>query len=284
MHKSTNKTELWQLLPVKGIANARDLGGYRVGNGKYVRKGMLLRCAHLGEATDTDIEYLESLSISCVADFRTDREKIGVVDKIIPGARYVDLPMDASGAEAAKATDKEKHIFAERKRFDMRGLIMMAAFNKSAQQVARNLYPTIFYDPGCRSQMAAFLRLVIEADGKPLLFHCTQGKDRTGIASALLLAALGADRETILNDFDITNQIYADDIRMFTERVKEAGGQQPEIDVVNSFIGANKDNLIKALDMVDAEFGSLIGYLKGPMGLSDDDINLLKDRYLTEQD
>lgn len=277
---SKAKQEVWQLLPVKNIDNARDLGGYRVKDGRIVRKGLLLRCAHLASATSADIKYLESLSIAVVADFRTEREKIDAADKVIPGARYVDLPMDASGTEAARATDKEKHIFAQRKRFDMRDIIMKASFDPKAQIIAANLYPTIINDPECVSRMAAFLRLVIESDGKPILFHCTQGKDRTGIASVLLLAALGADRDTILADFDMTNQIYADDIKLFTQRVLEAGGHEPEVQVVLSFIGANKANLIKTLDDIDARFGSLTNYLKGPMRLTDQDIEILRQHYL----
>lgn len=280
MWRWKKKVEVWQLLPVRGIVNARDLGGYEVGEGLRVRKGMLIRCAHLAEATNADLEFLEGLKVAKIVDFRTEHEKQGVEDKMIAGAEYVALPLDASGSEAAKASDEERSIFTRRKRFDMKKVIMMAAFNDHAKKIAHNMYPTILTYPTCVRQMAAFLRLVVDAGDVPILFHCTQGKDRTGIASALLLAALGADKDTIVDDFDVTNQIYAHDVRKFTRRVRLFGGRDEEVAVVKSFIGANKENFIKALDSVEQQYGSLKAYLLGPMGLSEDDLNVLKERYL----
>ena len=280
MWRWKKKVEVWQLLPVRGIVNARDLGGYAIGSDKHVRKGMLIRSAHLAEATNADLAFLEGLNIAKIIDFRTEHEKQGVEDKVITGSEYVALPLDASGSEAAKASDEERSVFARRKRFDMKKVIMMAAFNEHAKKIAHNLYPTILTYPPCVRQMAAFLRLVVDAGDVSILFHCTQGKDRTGIASALLLAALGADRETIVDDFDVTNQIYANDVRKFTRRVRLFGGRDEEVAVVKSFIGANKENFIKALDAVEQQYGSLKAYLLGPMNLTEDDLNVLKERYL----
>ena len=128
--------------------------------------------------------------------------------------------------------------------------------------------------------MAAFLRLVVERGDKPILFHCTQGKDRTGVASALLLAALGADREIIVEDFDVTNMVYAKDVTRYSRIVKFLGGKEEEIGVVKAFMGCNTENFVKALDTIEEKYGSLEGYLKGPMGLTDEDLALLRARYL----
>ena len=274
------KVEVWQLLPVKGIVNARDMGGYSIGADMHVRKGMLLRSAHLAGATSADLAFLEGLGLAKVIDFRTEHEKQGVEDKVIRGAEYIELPLDASGSEAAKASDEERNVFTRHKRFDMKKVIMRAAFNDHAKKIAQNLYPTILTYPACMRQMAAFLRLVVDAGDVPILFHCTQGKDRTGIASALLLAALGADKETIVADFDVTNQIYARDVRKFTRRVRMVGGRADEVAVVKSFIGANTENFIRTLDAIEQEYGSLKAYLLGPMNLTESDLPLLRNRYL----
>ena len=139
---------------------------------------------------------------------------------------------------------------------------------------------TLLFDPDCQQQFARFFRLVLETDHGAVLFHCTQGKDRTGIASALLLAALGADRETIVADFDATNRVYEKDVRKYSRRVKFWGGKEEEVGVVKAFLGCNTENFIKALDRIDQEFGSLQAYLKGPIGLTDADIQTLRERYL----
>ena len=271
-----------QFLPVKGIVNARDLGGYTMLDGRIVDSGRLLRAAHLADATDEDIRNLERLPVTAVIDFRKEQEKVGKVDREVPGARYVSLPVDPSGNAMATATEEEKKKFSGQKKFDVRKVIVFAAFNKKAQAVAREMYPTLLFDPDCQQQFARFFRLVLETENGAVLFHCTQGKDRTGIASALLLAALGADRETIVADFDATNRVYEKDVRKYSRRVKFWGGKEEEVGVVKAFLGCNTENFIKALDRIDQEFGSLQAYLKGPIGLTDADIQTLRERYLAQ--
>ena len=271
-----------QFLPVKGIVNARDLGGYTMLDGRIVQSGRLLRAAHLADATDEDIRNLERLPVTAIIDFRKEQEKVGKVDREVPGARYTSLPVDPSGNAMATATEEEKKKFSGQKKFDVKKVIVFAAFNKKAQAVAQEMYPTLLFDPDCQQQFARFFRLVLETENGAVLFHCTQGKDRTGIASALLLAALGADRETIVADFDATNRVYEKDVRKYSRRVKFWGGKEEEVGVVKAFLGCNTENFIKALDRIDQEFGSLQAYLKGPIGLTDADIQTLRERYLAQ--
>lgn len=270
-----------QFLPVKGIVNARDLGGYTVQDGRTVKSGMLIRAAHLADAKASDIAYLESLPISAVIDFRKELEMPGKEDKELPGARYVSLPIDASGNAMEKATEQEKKKFVSRNKFDIKKVIVPVAFNKKAQAMAREMYPTLLFTPECQEQFARFFRLVLETENGAVLYHCTQGKDRTGVASALLLAALGANRETIVADFDATNRVYEKEVRKYSRRVKFWGGKEEEIAVVKAFMGCNTENFVKALDRIDQQYGSLMAYLKGPIGLSDADIETLRARYLT---
>lgn len=262
------------------IVNLRDLGGYEVEGGKRVKTGMLIRSANLADATDADIAYLESLPVTLVVDFRTEVDLKGKADMDVPGARYVNIPVDASGNAAADASEEEIKKVTGRKKFEVKKVIMFAAFNERAKAIAREMYPTLLFNPECQRQFARFLRLVVETENGTVLYHCTQGKDRTGIASALLLTALGASRETIVADFDATNKVYEKDVKKYSRRVRFMGGKEEEIAVVKSFLGANTENFIKALDTVDRQYGSMESYLKGPMGLTDDDLQILKNRYL----
>ena len=262
------------------IVNLRDLGGYEVEGGKRVKTGMLIRSAHLADATDADIAYLESLPVTLVVDFRTEVDLKGKADRDVPGARYVNIPVDTSGNAAADASEEEIKKVTGRKKFEVKKVIMFAAFNERAKAIAREMYPTLLFNPECQRQFARFLRLVVETENGTVLYHCTQGKDRTGIASALLLTALGASRETIVADFDATNKVYEKDVKKYSRRVRFMGGKEEEIAVVKSFLGANTENFIKALDTVDRQYGSMESYLKGPMGLTDDDLQILKNRYL----
>ena len=272
-----------QFLPVKRIVNARDLGGCEVDGGKCVKTCLLIRSAHLADATDADVAYLESLPVSLVVDFRTEVDQKGKANKDVPGARYVNLPIDASGNVAANATEEEKKKVTGGKKFEVKKVILFAAFNDRAKAIAREMYPNLLFDPKCQEQFARFLRLVVETENGAVLYHCTQGKDRTGIATALLLAALGASRETIVADFDATNQVYAKDVKKYSRRVRFLGGKEEEIAVVKAFLGCNTENFVKALDAVDRQYGSLDAYLKGPMGMTDEDILTLRQRYLEDK-
>ncbi len=263
-------------VPVDGIVNARDLGGYPAADGKIVRHGLLLRSASLAEAKEKDLSYLSGIPVGTVVDFRMDFELRGKEDKVIPGARYVRLPINSSGMDV---TDEDEKELSRHKSFDVRKFIMIAAFNKRAQTIAREMYPIMVTDEDCQKQFAAFLQMVVHADSA-ILFHCTQGKDRTGLASAYILSALGVDRETIIKDFDATNAIYAKDVKRLSRRVRFFGGKDQEIETVKAFIGANTENFIKVLDFIDSEYGSLLNYIQGPLGLSDNDILRLKERYL----
>ncbi len=274
-HKATLRAQ--QFLPLAGIVNARDLGGYPTADGRIVRHGLLFRSASLADAKDKDLDYLAGIPVGTVVDFRMDFELRGKEDKAIPGARYVRLPVNSSGMDMSDEDAKE---LDRHKSFDVRKFILIAAFNRRAQGIARTMYPTMVTDGRCQEQFAAFLKLAVRADSSAILFHCSQGKDRTGLAAAYLLAALGVDRETIIKDFDATNAVYAREVRRISRRIRFLGGKEDEIETVKAFIGANTGNFIKALDLIDSQYGSMQDYLRGPLGLTDDDIKRLRERYL----
>ena len=276
-----SSTELkQQFIPVKGIINARDLGGYIMQDGRKLRDGAFIRAAHLADATDDDLQYLSSIPTAKVIDFRKDIEMNGKTDRMVRGAEYIRLEIDASGKIVSQATEDEKRLFTGNKQFDVKKFMVMAAFNPMAQRIAQQMCPNLTNDPECRKQFRQFFRLILETTHGAILYHCTQGKDRTGFASALILAALGADRGTIVADFDATNRVYEEDVRQCCQNVRLIGGKETEIATVKSFLGANTDNFIKALESIDREFGSMEAYLKGPIGLTDQDILTLRERYL----
>jgi len=277
---ATNQLPTQKFMPVKGIINARDLGGYVVEGGWRVRDGVFLRTANLADATNSDIHYLANIPVAKIIDFRLEGEKFEKTDPTIQGAEYVSMPIDASGNVAIELTEREKKRLMRRKKFDVKKVIVLVAFNDKAKRVAKAMYPTLIFDPECQKQFALFFRHILETEQGAILYHCTQGKDRTGIASALILAALGANRETIVADFDATNRVYEADVRKYSRRVRFCGGKEEEVAVVKSFLGANTENFVRVLDDIDQQYGSLESYLKGPIGLTDEDIHTLRERYL----
>lgn len=266
-----------QIIPFEGIENGRDLGGIVVQDSLQIRTGLLLRTANLSEATEGDIQYLTTLPLTHIFDFQLDSEKEEHADKDIPGAKHIDLPIDVNTPIKAKLTEpkkKKRHFFSF-----LWSEPVKIAFDEQMQQAIRLAYPTAVDDSLCQRQFAAFLRQAIDADGA-LLYHCAWGKDRTGIATALLLSALGVDRDTIIADFDISNRPYDKYIKRYSRRIRFWGGGEDEIATVKAAIGVNTDNFVKLLDYIDTQYGSMDAYLRGPMGLTDADIQTLRARCL----
>lgn len=128
-----------------------------------------------------------------------------------------------------------------------------------------------------------FDRLLANPDGATI-FHCTAGKDRTGMAAFLILSALGVPRETILKDYLLTNEVTAD----FRERwLAQMKAQMPQTAATETLINnrrelasVNADYLNTAITAIDNQYGDVQHYLSDYLGLSDDELHQLRDRYL----
>lgn len=262
---------------LEGVVNARDLGGIRIG-GKTVRKGLLLRTAHLNEATDQDVRHLsEDLHLRKIFDFRTMQEAAFQPDREIPGAQHILLPTLDLEAEKKSGEAVPQETF-----LNLPAHIVQLSFTRLFQKKARDLYPSLVLSEFSQLQYASFLNLILETEEGAVLWHCSQGKDRTGIGAALILGALGADTETIVEDFDRSNDSYRPQVEKLCAQVEEAGGGEEEKEVVRAFMGVSVRNFRHALKLIDANWGSIPGYLEEAMGISDSDLAILRGRYLED--
>jgi len=261
----------------EGVVNARDLGGIRIGD-KTVRHGLLLRTAHLNEATDDDIRRLsEDYHLKKIFDFRTVQEASYQPDRPIPGAEHILLPTLDLEAEKRSGEAVPQEVF-----LNLPAHIVKLSFMRLFQEKARQLYPSLIISEFSQLQYASFLNLILETEEGAVLWHCSQGKDRTGIGAALLLGALGADKATIVQDFDRSNDSYRPLVEKLCAEVEAAGGGEEEKEVVRAFMGVSVRNFSHALDVIDANWGSIPGYLEETMGIMDDDLAILRRRYLED--
>ena len=260
-----------------GILNFRDLGGWKVADGRSVKNGLLFRGASLHRATDDDLRRLrEEFDIRIDFDFRTEKETIYAPDPHMDGVEYLWLPTldEASGLRELDVFSKYGFMSAEE-------LVIRGSSFPDVQEAARQMYTSIVDNEYSQLQYAVFLQKIVARTEGGIYWHCSQGKDRTGLGAAFLLAALGADRQTILEEYSISNDTYLDDVRKMSERLLSRGCVAAELDVVQTFIGVNVKYFIDALDLIDRKYGGMETYLRDVLLLSDGDREILRERYLS---
>ncbi len=265
-------------LPFEGIENGRELGGLVMQDGRSIQWGKLVRSANLSLANDQDVAILKDrFHLTDIYDFRFDAEVAGAPDREIEGVHYTHLStlpqalIDGFAAGRADTAQIQMSSFMES--------LAQYAFNPKAQEMGRRLYPAIVLDKTSQQRYGTFLRGVLDAEGG-VLWHCSQGKDRCGWGAAFVLAALGASRETIVEDFDLSNVSYAAEVDALSQKVIEKGGGENELAFIRAMVGVSTENFQSTLDLIDSQYGSLSAYLEKALGFTAQDQEKLRNKYL----
>lgn len=274
-------------LGLTGVANARQLGGYQIGN-KQIKPDVLLRTANLSTATEADVEILEqTYHVAYVFDFRSSYERNMSPDHELHGCENIWLPcldkqVKGLGSNSSSSAQKTEGESEKKHAPEALGATILANLsNPQVQQMAEAMYPMIVFDPEVQAHYTTFLqRLATLPEGHAALWHCTQGKDRAGCASAFLLAALGADRQLIVKDFSRSNDSYKELVEKLAAAAKEKGHTEQEINVIYALIGVSVPLFEKVLDMIDERYGSLDNYLTTALKCDDTLREQLRNRFL----
>ena len=265
-------------LAFEGIENARELGGLVMQDGRTVRSGKLVRSGELSKASDADVALLKDrFALSDVFDFRFEKERSSKPDREMEGVTNTWLSTLPQAFLAAFSSGRADSTTVQSA--SLMDALASYAFNPKAQEMANRLYPAIVTDSTSQKRYGEFLRGVLEADGG-VLWHCSQGKDRCGWGSAFVLAALGASRETIVEDFALSNVSYAPAIEALSAKIVEKGGSEPELGFIRSMVGVNVENFESTLDLIDSRYGSLQSYLEKALGFTAEDQEMLRRKYL----
>jgi len=263
----------------EAIENPRDLGTLVMQNGQTVRTGMLVRSGNLSQATANDVAVLKGkYHLTDVFDFRLEAEANAAPDRIIDGVSYTHLSTLPKALIEGFSSSRVDTAKMDMK--NMMAVLLKYAKNPKAQMMARHLYPAIINDPLSQRYYGEFLQGVLKAKGG-VLWHCSQGKDRAGWASAFVLAALGADRKTIVEDFDLSNQSYAPQVEAMTAKVRQQGGGDEAVAFIRAMIGVSRENFESTLDMIDQRYGSLAQYVENQLGFTKEAQAQLRAKYLT---
>ena len=263
---------------LKGVSNARELGGYVTTEGKNVKPGLLLRTGKLSGAKAEDIIRLQTVyNLGAILDLRTLDEIVPYRDPSIPGALYYHLDI-LDNATRTKQYDRYYAYMAEHPGASAGEMLGML---KTVGVVHDNMYVDyLTKEPGITGYRNMFRILLDTPDGHAVLFHCSSGKDRTGVAAMLILGTLGCSDEVILNDFLLTNS-YSGRAKGFQDSLAASGLNADDVgDMIVTMDGVNKKHMLNALQYIHANYGTVTGYVKTVLGYSDADIARLKSKYL----
>jgi protein-tyrosine phosphatase len=221
-----------------GQHNFRDLGGIKTKDNKTIKPGLLFRSGDLFSITDDDIAVMQKLRLKMIIDFRSEREFTKRPNREIPGIKEIKhLPIyDAPRELAAQYLDEGnangiKHLLVD--------------------EYARII---VQYTDVYRQ----FLTILAQTPNVPLVFQCSAGKDRTGLATIFLLTALGVDPDVILKDYFLTN-IYAQALAV--EIIGKLNNDGYNGEIMRPMFEVRQEYIDSAILTINLHYGSLGNYV-----------------------
>jgi len=267
----------FKTIPFQGIGNARELGGYKIGD-RTVKEGMLVRAGAMSQATKEDLNLLQSkYRIGTLIDLRMTPEYMSKKDPEVAGAVNYHIPILEMEDMTA---DVEPELVAQ---FANAELDRMEIFRLSYERgfLDDDMYiGFLMGSRGFNGWKEFFARMLENEEDRGFMWHCTDGKDRTGCGSMLILSALGADRETILRDYMQTNVQNADRQAKVRKQVEHMHMPEDQLKALLFISGGVAESyMTKAMDALTENYGSVNGYLD-ELGVGPDAREELRRRYL----
>ena len=247
----------------KGLRNFRDIGGVNSSEGYTVRKGMIYRSDALCNLSDEDFENLQNkCHISLVVDLRTDVERGERPDVETDRWEYIHLPLFH---ESVIGVTYESGLMG----------IM-----DNIPDIAE-IYERMLSDPSCILQLKRIIEEIINYEGV-VVYHCTAGKDRTGIVTMLLYGLLGVSEEDIIKDYLLTNRAFSAYVDVVYNTMLKMTGDEIKADKMRRSCIADEAYLKNALEYIYQNNGSIKDYCIQTLGIADTEIKRFRDRMLQE--
>nr|WP_297306812.1 tyrosine-protein phosphatase [uncultured Flavobacterium sp.] len=237
-----------RILPIKGGYNFRDLGTLQSKNGKIIKSNLLFRTDELSNLETEDLDLLTKLNIQTIIDFRTDVERSQSIDKI-PSTCKKEIHLDILAANM--------NAFLEE--------IQNGQTNFKSLLI--NFYKDLVLSEQAIKEYSSFFKILEDPNNCGIIYHCTAGKDRTGVATALILSALDVEWRDILSDYLMSNEFLVKKYQSYIEK-------NPALKDV--FL-VQEDYLKTAFEVIKENYESVQNYLTNVLNV---DIDKLKQIYL----
>ncbi len=263
-----------QTLGMEKLSNARQLGGYITEDGMRVKSNVLLRSGKLSAASEADLKKLhDEYNVTEIIDLRTTDEIASAPDPEVEGAVNVRVKVLDESSDNASAAMTAIYSSSDNPAASLLEMVRAGTLSDTMYISALDC------DAGIAGYRAFVDELLNHEEGA-ILWHCTGGKDRAGTAAVIILTLLGVDKETILDDFALTNQFNAASIAYMKSKAAELTDDENEINDVGTLTGVSRELMENLFDYAEAESGSMLAFLKAKLNITDDEIAALRSKYL----
>lgn len=236
----------------KKVVNFRDIGGLKTTEGKMVRWGKIFRSDNLSMLRKSEFEKFNALQIKTVYDLRTPSEIVPKQDNLPDNVMYVQFPIVSDNGDLLSKM-KSKVINGE-------------ISEQQSHEMMLNLYKTSVTD---NTLLKNLIHEIITSN-EPVLYHCSAGKDRTGVVTALLLSILKVDRETIINEYLLSNYYRKQKVRSMLRKAGVATILKPHLQtkVIENFMSVDKDYIDAVFEVIDNQYGGIDNFIANQLGIN----------------
>ena len=247
--------------------NIRDLGGFVGFEGKTVKYGCFYRGGVIKRATEEDLTILKSMHITDIVDFRGEEEFSNIPDIKLEGVRYHNLPAI------------EERVAKQDKDDEDGNLIWFVREGTSGLEHMKQQYRNLINDKKSQWAYREFFKILMQ-ENVSVYFHCSQGKDRAGLAAFFIEVALGVHFDDIRNDYLLSNVAMQEklDRLIFGVKSKSFYNQNYHQSLLDVF-SAKLEYLYAAIEELDSKYGGPINYLQNVLNV---DIDLFRRMYLEQ--
>lgn len=229
-------------IELEGAANFRDIGGYPTRGHRRVRWRSIFRSGHLASLTENDLQVLKELGIQTICDFRSTEEITRQPNRLPENSslEYLHLPIVNSAMEPTEAV---KRILNNDTSWFTPDFMVNAYIEKI------DAFPDTWHH---------LFEHLAQRRSRPLLFHCTAGKDRTGVCAALILLILGVSERWVIHDHALSNIYNAGQIQQIQDKLRKAGIDPEKL---MDYMTAPETAITAVIEHLKKEYGSARGYL-----------------------
>lgn len=251
---------------MRTLINFRDMGGRKSQNGGVVRYKRLLRSGELVGLTDQDKAELTGYNLKHIVDLRSEYETQIAPDTEINGAEYHNILLHKS-RDRPSVSPEEKEF----RKLKEESLVI---------DFMTNVYVNLITGSVALDGFSRFVKIVNDNKSGSVLFHCFAGKDRTGVAAAILYTLLGVSEDDILSEYMMTNALRKERNDEIISKERQSGKTEEHLAALRVSYEVREVYLNKIFEIAKEKSGSFLEYIKQHMGINDNLINQLRENYL----